>query len=1039
MNKKLLFNEYEAIKERRAAYRETALVHPEPPKVNTRQNLITRHNPKATFIPLRKIKTTHQLQKELARQRRQFAPFLKDLAPPLPDYHEQLDLTRFNWRIETEKDRQDFRSVLDGKGEWEKVKVPHYGEPIGKAATLYRTAFTLSRRQLKDRAAILRFKGVDYKAHVFVNDIHVGSHEGFFAPFEFDCTAHVKAGRNILVVRVENDITCGSFLENLPGRKETGNKIYAATGLGYDDPLCGWHHCPPGMGIYQDVTLDLCPTVYISDIYVRPLPGRQRAEAWIEVTNTQSLNKRAILDLSLFGQNFRKTIFKHARHDPQTVSEVGYGDSLQVAKLLAIGMLDATLPLDMEAGKNTFRLSFAMTDFRWWTLEKPWLYQLQVRLTNPAGKAFDAARQHFGMRSFAMEGDSTPKGRFLFNGAPIRLRGANTMGHLQQCVFKKDPDQLMDDILLARVCNMNFLRITQRPVQPEIYDMCDRLGMLAQTDLPLFGQVRREHVCELLRQSEEMERLVRPHPSNILVSYMNEHFPNGNNHPHRNLTRAETETFFALASDVIRLCNPERVIKPTDGDYDPPAPAYPDRHCYSGWYNGQGVDIGMLNRGWWQPVKSGWHYGCGEFGAEAIDPVNVMTRYYPAEWLPVDAADEKDWTPTRVIDAQTGMFHYLFYDTPESLEGWVQSSHAYQAWATRTMTEAFRRDRRMNSFAIHLFIDAFPAGWMKAIMDVARQPKQAYFAYRNALAPLLPSIRTDRFAYFPGETMALEAWICNDLNDTPRNTWLHYQFEIKGKVFHAGRTRADIAPSDSTYQGMLKIAAPGVSRRTRVTVRLALVRAGKVLNDSAVDVAILPPPPAPTQERRIVIRGKRRGKAATLARDLGLAHTFSKKLPSNAVILMDDINHYDSDRAAIDEAVKAGALAIILDLPDGSHRIGKSRVQAKASSMGALHFVSRKTGHALVEGFQGEDFRLWHDPQQDCFAPLMDKTFTARGWTPILTSGNLNHEGQWDRALAAAEKPYGQGRFVICQVALAGRIATNPVARLFAQRLVGTV
>ena len=41
------------------------------------------------------------------------------------------------------------------------------------------------------------------------------------------------------------------------------------------------------------------------------------------------------------------------------------------------------------------------------------------------------------------------------------------------------------------------------------------------------------------------------------------------------------------------------------------------------------------------------------------------------------------------------------------------------------MTEAFRRDDRMNTFAIHLFIDAFPAGWMKTIMDVERHPKPA--------------------------------------------------------------------------------------------------------------------------------------------------------------------------------------------------------------------------------------------------------------------------------------------------------------------------
>ena len=79
------------------------------------------------------------------------------------------------------------------------------------------------------------------------------------------------------------------------------------------------------------------------------------------------------------------------------------------------------------------------------------------------------------------------------------------------------------------------------------------------------------------------------------------------------------------------------------------------------------------------------------------------------------------------------------------------------------MTEAFRRDRRMTSFAIHLFIDAFPSGWMKAIMDVDRGPKPAYFAYRDALTPLMANLRSDRHAFFSGEEVRLEDWGYNDL------------------------------------------------------------------------------------------------------------------------------------------------------------------------------------------------------------------------------------------------------------------------------------
>ena len=93
------------------------------------------------------------------------------------------------------------------------------------------------------------------------------------------------------------------------------------------------------------------------------------------------------------------------------------------------------------------------------------------------------------MRSFAFDETSTPKGRPVFNGREIRLRGANTMGHEQQCVLRGDLDQLRDDVLIAKAANLNFLRLTQRPVEPEVYEYCDMLGMMAQTDLPLFGVI----------------------------------------------------------------------------------------------------------------------------------------------------------------------------------------------------------------------------------------------------------------------------------------------------------------------------------------------------------------------------------------------------------------------------------------------------------------------------------------------------------------------------------------------------------------------
>ena len=111
-----------------------------------------------------------------------------------------------------------------------------------------------------------------------------------------------------------------------------------------------------------------------------------------------------------------------------------------------------------------------------------------------------------------------------------------------------------------------------------------------------------------------------------------------------------------------------------------------------------------------------------------------------------------DWVLSRIEPATL-----KFYG--DNIEDWVKESHRFQAFATTVMTEAFRRNPYMVSNAIHLFIDAWPSGWMKTIMDCRRNPKPAYFAYRNALEPVMLSLRTDRFTYYAGEKISIETYI----------------------------------------------------------------------------------------------------------------------------------------------------------------------------------------------------------------------------------------------------------------------------------------
>ena len=285
-----------------------------------------------------------------------------------------------------------------------------------------------------------------------------------------------------------------------PAERLPGNKVYACGGPGWDDPKVGWHCCPPGMGIYQDVSIEARRRVHFHDLFVRPMSEDGKAEAWIEVLGCDPKPTNGSIELSVFGQNFSAVIFQNETKEKPTAVSV-------------------------QSGVNCYKIPLVIPQPRLWQPDSPWLYQLQARLLDGKGEVLDAARRQFGLRTFRMEYVREPKGRMYLNGQGIKLRGANTMGAFQQCVIRKDWRQLIDDILLAKITHMNYIRLTQCPVQPEIYEYCDRLGLMLQTDLPLFMQVPRNQFCEVVRQAEEMERLVRSHPSNIMVTYINEPFP----------------------------------------------------------------------------------------------------------------------------------------------------------------------------------------------------------------------------------------------------------------------------------------------------------------------------------------------------------------------------------------------------------------------------------------------------------------------------------------------------------------------------------
>jgi len=372
----------------RLSDRHQRLAEPEPAPVPDTDLPVRRRGRAVDWPAPPAITSAAELRAELDRSLKRHQPFLRELAPELESTRLRKPVWRFDWRVESPQDRADFASTLAGAGDWQRVTLPHFGPPLGRAVTFYRTGVKLGRRMLGRGALFLCFRGVDYACQVYLNGVCLGRHEGFFAPFEFDCTAHARVGDNTLLVRVEND---APMMDHGGGVGHCGDKIYAASGPGYDDPELGWHHCPPGMGIYQEVAFEARPRLFVSDAWVRTLDLGDGAgapatvEAWLEITNCDLDVKPVELELSVFGRNFRRTAVRGRRVVPHSTQIRGHGDVDQFNV--------PSVRQHMGPGVNYLRIPLEIPAARVWEPDRPWLYQLQLRLLDGGGREVDTAAE----------------------------------------------------------------------------------------------------------------------------------------------------------------------------------------------------------------------------------------------------------------------------------------------------------------------------------------------------------------------------------------------------------------------------------------------------------------------------------------------------------------------------------------------------------------------------------------------------------------------------------------------------------------------
>ncbi|TKG96376.1 DUF4981 domain-containing protein [Puteibacter caeruleilacunae] len=363
-------------------------------------------------------------------------------------YYQSLNgMWSFNWVIKPADRPVDFfKDSYDVSG-WDKIEVPSswqmkgYGKPIyvnnidhgrdpwGKLdppnishdynpVGSYRRTFTVS-EEWKDREIFINFDGVKSAFYLWINGQKVGYSQGSMTPAEFNLTSYLKKGENTIAVEVYR-WSDGSFLE--------------------DQDM--WRMS----GIYRNVYLYSTPKVHIRDFH------------WTAQLDEKHENAILSLDAELINHSDKsgKKFEVEAWMDDQ--GKLTNLFSVSIDKITAKEQVD----ISGEASIVTPNL---------WSAEIPNLYPL-VLVLKQGKKILEVQACKFGFRDI-----KTQNGALLVNGKSVLIKGVNR--HDMHPVYGQAVpiEEIKKSLILMKQHNINAVRTAHYPNAPELYEMCDEIGM----------------------------------------------------------------------------------------------------------------------------------------------------------------------------------------------------------------------------------------------------------------------------------------------------------------------------------------------------------------------------------------------------------------------------------------------------------------------------------------------------------------------------------------------------------------------------------
>jgi beta-galactosidase len=339
---------------------------------------------------------------------------------------------------------------------WKKIPVPSswemqgYDKPIYKSAVYpfrpvnppyppldyngvgcYQRSFTVP-AEWKNMNVTLHFGGVSSAYKVWVNGKFVGYAEDSFLSSEFNISAYLQDGENVISVWVIR-WSDGSFLEDQDQWRMSG--------------------------IHREVMLKAEPKLRVADFFYQTKLDKDYKDALLSIrprldNYTGIAANGYVLKAQLFDKNNKAVLDKPLQRTAESIINEVY-PRLDNAKF---GLLETTIPNPDK-----------------WSTEEPNLYTLVLSLEDSTGKLLEAKSCKLGFRSIEFRKDDS---KLLINGKLTYLYGMNRPDHHYTKGKALSREDILQDVKTIKQFNFNCIRLSHYPSDPYLLDLCDEFGIM---------------------------------------------------------------------------------------------------------------------------------------------------------------------------------------------------------------------------------------------------------------------------------------------------------------------------------------------------------------------------------------------------------------------------------------------------------------------------------------------------------------------------------------------------------------------------------